>query len=292
MTDVTRVPTKRVMTMTRVFEAPRDLVWRVYTEPEHMVHWLSSKEWTTPSAEIDLRRGGKINVEMRPLDPSEGAGFVFGGTYDEVKEPELIVLVIGDGRIMRTTFEDAGAGKTKLTLSWEMAMDEALERQGYTEILDKLTAYLRDRPKAGREAIVTRVFDAPRQLVFDAFTKPEHMRQWFGPKGFTTPVAESDPRPGGAIKVCMRFTEGDGKDYWMTGTYREVDAPKRLVMVVSGEGTEGNISDVLSTITFTERAGRTLVIIHQTGLPQREVEGSSEGWTQSLDKLAAYLAKR
>jgi uncharacterized protein YndB with AHSA1/START domain len=276
--------------MTRVFDAPRDLVWRAYTEPEHVVHWLSSKEWTTPSAQIELRPGGTFKVEMRPLDGGEG--FVFGGTYDEIKEPELIVQVIGDGRIMRTTFEEAGAGRTKLTLSWEMAMDEALERQGYTEILDKLTGYIRDRRKDKREVLLTRVFDAPRQLVFDAFTKPEHLRHWFGPNGFTVPTAESDPRPGGAFRVCMNFTDGDGKDYWATGTYKEVVPPQRIVMTMSGEGTAGNIADTHLTITFTERGGKTLVIIHQTGLPLTEVAGASQGWTESLDKLAEYLRRR
>jgi uncharacterized protein YndB with AHSA1/START domain len=287
-----RVPVKRVMTMTRVFDAPRELVWRVYTEPEHIVHWLSAKEWTTPSAAIDLRRGGTFNVEMRPFDPKAGEGFFMGGTYDEIKEPELIVQLLGDGRIMRTTFEDAGAGKTKLTLSWEMAMDEALERQGYTEILEKLTGYLRDRRTGEPEVILTRLFDAPRDIVFDAFTNPEHLRHWFGPNGFTVPTAESDARPGGKFAVCMNFTDGDGKDYWARGEYKEVVPPQRLVMTMSGEGSDGNIEDTHVTITFTERGGKTLVIIHQTGMPIAQIAGASQGWTQSLDKLAAYLTRR
>jgi uncharacterized protein YndB with AHSA1/START domain len=291
MTATRRIPTKRVMTMTRVFDAPRDLVWRVYTEPEHMIHWLSSKEWTTPSAQIDLRRGGTVSVEMRPLDPSEGEGFVFGGTYDEVRKPELIVLVMGDGRIMRTAFEDAGAGKTRLTLSWEMAMDEALERRGYTEILDKLTEYLRDRRAKKREVILTRVFDAPRETVFAAWTKAEHMRHWIGPSGVTIPEVESDPRPGGRIRVVMRFAQ-DGKDYPVTGQYIDVRAPERVVMRMSGEVTDGQIIETLVTVTLLERDGKTLLLFHQTGIPESERESSAIGWTEGLDKLAAYLARR
>ncbi len=289
MSATSRVPTKRVMTMTRVFDAPRDLVWRVYTEPEHMLHWMASKEWTTPSAKIDLREGGSFNIEMRPLEGAEG--FFFGGTYDEIRKAELIVMAIGDGRIMRTTFEDAGPGKTKLTLSWEMAEDEALERQGYTEILDKLTSYLRDRRKDAREVIITRIFDAPRQTVFEAWTKAEHLRHWIGPNDFTIPEAESDPRPGGKIHVVMRYTL-DGKDYPITGEYLEVKAPERIVMRMSGEGTTGKPIATLVTVTFVERGGKTLVLFHQTGVPESERDGSTVGWTEGFDKLAAYLARR
>jgi uncharacterized protein YndB with AHSA1/START domain len=285
-----KTPTRRVMTLTRDLDAPRDLVWSVYTQPEHIVHWLAASDWTTPSAEVDARRGGRFKVEMRPLNGTEG--FFFEGTYDEVIEHELLVLEIGDGRIMRTTFEDLGPKKTRLTLSWEMALDEAQERQGYTQILDKLTEFVRDRRPNKRELIITRVFDAPRDLVWKAFTEPDRLRQWFSPKGFETTTAEADLRPGGAFGVVMRFTEGDGKDYPATGTYREVVAPSRIVMTMSGEGTDGTIADTHLTITLLERGGRTLVIIHQTGMPLTETAGASEGWTQILDKLAEYLSGR
>src|SRR5436190_16567354 len=106
-----RVPTNRVMTLSRVLDAPRELVWEVYTQPEHMVHWLASRDWTTPSARNELRTGGTFKIEMRELNGHEG--FFFEGTYDEVRKPELLVQVIGDGRIMRTTFEDLGGKKTK-----------------------------------------------------------------------------------------------------------------------------------------------------------------------------------
>jgi uncharacterized protein YndB with AHSA1/START domain len=284
-----RVPTKRVMTMTRLLDAPRELVWRVYTEPEHMVHWMASKEWTTPSAEIDLRPGGAFNIEMRPLDG--GDGFFFGGTYDEVVEPELIVLAIGDGRIMRTTFEDV-AGKTRLTLSWEMAMDEALERQGYTEILDKLTEYLRDRRKSKREIVITRVFDAPREAVFEAWTTAEGLRQWFGPKRATLSVAEFDPRTGGAFAFSSRFDDGDGTEYPFRGTFREIVAPRRIVMALTGNAPDGTIVDSEFTVTLIERGRKTLMLLHQTDKNPALREAFIGGWTEGLDKLAEYLARR
>jgi uncharacterized protein YndB with AHSA1/START domain len=286
----TKMPTNRVMTLTRDFDAPRDLVWKVYTQPEHIVHWMAANDWTTPSADVDARRGGRFKVEMRALNEQEG--FLFEGVYDEVVEPELLVLAIGDGRIMRTTFEDLDGKRTRLVLSWEMALDEAQERLGYTQILDKLTRYLKDRSPTKPEIIITRVFDAPRDLVFKAFTEPDRLKQWFGPKGFTVPTAESDPRPGGAFRLGMKMAEGDGTVYWVTGTYRAVVPPERIVMTMSGEGTEGDAKDTQLTITLLERDGRTLVILHQTGMPLGAIAGASEGWTQSLDKLAALLSRR
>jgi len=284
-----RVPTKRVMTMTRLFDAPRKLVWEAFTRPEHMIHWMASKEWTTPSAEIELRPGGTFNIEMRPHEGGEG--FFFGGTYDEIVEPELIVMLIGDGRVMRATLEDA-AGKTRFTLSWEMAMDEALERQGYTEILDKLTAYLRDRRKGEREIVITRVFDAPREAVFQAWTTAEGFRQWFGPKRATVTVAEFDSRTGGAFAFSTRFDDGDGTDYWSRGTFREVVAPRRIVLTLTGNAPDGRAVDTEITVTLLDRGAKTLMLLHHTDKNPSLREAFIGGWSDGLDKLTAYLAKR
>lgn len=131
---------KRVLTLTRVFDAPRDLVWKAYTDPAHIVKWMFAKDWESPFAETDVRPGGAFRIGMRPADHSED-GFTFDGTYREVRKPERIVQVIGDGRVVTTTFEDQ-RGKTKLTLSVEMAMGEEQERTGWTQILEHLAEHV------------------------------------------------------------------------------------------------------------------------------------------------------
>jgi uncharacterized protein YndB with AHSA1/START domain len=78
-----------------------------------------------------------------------------------------------------------------------------------------------------RGLVLTRIFDAPRELVYNAWTEPEHFMRWWGPKGFSTPVCTIDPRPGGVIHFCMRSPEG--QDIWCKGVYREVVAPERIV---------------------------------------------------------------
>jgi uncharacterized protein YndB with AHSA1/START domain len=115
-------------------------VWKAYTDPKHIVKWSFAKDWESPFAETDLRPGGIFRIGMRPADHSE-EGFTFSGTYREVKKPERIVQDLGDGRVMTTTFEDQ-EGKTKLTLSVEMAESEDQERTGWTQILENLAKHV------------------------------------------------------------------------------------------------------------------------------------------------------
>jgi len=116
-------------------------VWQAYTDPAHIVKWQFAKDWEAPFAETDVRPGGKFRIGMRPADHSE-EGFVFEGTYREVVKPERIVQAIGDGRITTATFENVGGNKTKLTVTVEMAMDEARERAGWGQIMENFSKHL------------------------------------------------------------------------------------------------------------------------------------------------------
>ncbi len=86
-----------------------------------------------------------------------------------------------------------------------------------------------------RDFVITRVFDAPPELVFKAWTDPKHMARWWGPRIMTTPVCEMDVRPGGAYRIVMHAP--DGSDYPITGVYREVTPPRRLVMTMDPSNT-------------------------------------------------------
>jgi uncharacterized protein YndB with AHSA1/START domain len=138
--DTTVSVTGRSLSITRIFDAPRELVWKAYTDPAQIVKWMFSNDWESPFAETDLRPGGRFRIGMRPADHSE-EGFVFDGTYREVVRPERIVQVIGDGRVMKTTFDDVG-GKTRLSLTVEMSQGEEQERQGWTQIMEHLAAHV------------------------------------------------------------------------------------------------------------------------------------------------------
>lgn len=139
-----------------------------------------------------------------------------------------------------------------------------------------------------RELVFKRVFDAPRDLVFAAWTDPNHVAQWWGPNGFSTTIQEMDVRPGGVFRFVMRGP--DGKDYPFDGAYVEIVAPSRIVF-------RGNIhdvpgQDVLTTVTFAEHEGKTKLTVHQVyAMESDATRGAPVGWSQTLDRLAEYVAK-
>lgn len=153
-----------------------------------------------------------------------------------------------------------------------------------------------------QELVITRVFDAPRERVFKAWTEPEYFARWWGPEGYTTPHCTIDLRPGGKWHCCMRSPEGE--DIWCGGVYREIVAPERIVCTDYFADEEGGMvepshygmgdwpTEVLMTITFEEQDGRTKLTVHQ-GVPMALAEkmGAPTGWNSSFDCLDEYLAK-
>lgn len=139
---------------------------------------------------------------------------------------------------------------------------------------------------------IVRVFDAPRGLVWKAWTDPRQLARWFGPKDFTNPVCEVDVRPGGALRITMQSP--DGTLYPMTGVYHEVTEPERLVWTTYVEH-GGNASFAIRQIAaFAERAGKTELtlqafVLRATPESADALGGMEEGWSQSLDGLADLL---
>jgi uncharacterized protein YndB with AHSA1/START domain len=157
-----------------------------------------------------------------------------------------------------------------------------------------MTATAETKPFAERELTITRIFDAPRSLVFKMWTDPKHMAQWWGPRGFTNPVCELDVRPGGAILIHM--CAPGGVVHPMTGVFREIVEPERLVFTSTAlEDNEGNPQSVnLNTVTFEEHDGKTTLTLHVVVLKATPeivaaLAGMEQGWSHSLDKLAEHL---
>jgi uncharacterized protein YndB with AHSA1/START domain len=146
-----------------------------------------------------------------------------------------------------------------------------------------------------RTVVITRVFDAPRELVWKAWTDPKHMAQWWGPQGFTNPVCEMDARPGGALQIVMRAP--DGAEHPMKGVFREVIKPERLVFTAVAEDERGNaLLEALTIVTFAEDARKTKLTVHARAVglapvAARMLEGMQAGWTQSLDRLEAHMKR-
>ena len=144
-----------------------------------------------------------------------------------------------------------------------------------------------------RTVELTRIFDAPRERVFAAWTEAKHLAHWFGPKGFTIHSCETDPRPAGVFRLCMRSP--DGKDYWVRGAFREVVAPERVVIVCTAEDDKGvpRLDEVIQ-VTFTEQGGKTKLSLNAVASgPSPEagvmLDGMQKGWAQTVDRLNTHL---
>lgn len=158
------------------------------------------------------------------------------------------------------------------------------------------------------EFVISRTLDAPRDVVFNAFTDPERMKHWWGPKGFTVTASKMDLRPGGTYHYGLR--PPDGSTMWGKFVYREIAAPERLVFVNSFSDEKGGVTrhplhqswplQMLSTFLFTEQNGRTTFTVRWAPLDPTETERATfdgghdsmkQGWTGTMDQLEAYLAK-
>jgi uncharacterized protein YndB with AHSA1/START domain len=159
-----------------------------------------------------------------------------------------------------------------------------------------------------KDFVISRAFDAPRELVWKAFTEPKRLKQWFAPKGFTGQVAKMDLRPGGTYHYCLRAPGGE--EMWGKAVYREITAPERLVWVNSFSDKQGGTTrhplspswplEMLTTITFAEQDGKTTLTIQWVPLNPTDEErktfdaghdGMRQGWTGTLDQLVDYLTK-
>jgi len=146
---------------------------------------------------------------------------------------------------------------------------------------------------ANKELTITRTFNAPRELVWKAWTDERHIQQWWGPKGFTNPVCNWNAKAGGDILIHMKAP--DGVIYPMDGRFQEIIDLERIVFTSAAIDKSGkHLFEVLNTITFIEEGIATKLILHfifskitAEGAPH--IGGAETGWNMSLDKLSNYL---
>ena len=151
------------------------------------------------------------------------------------------------------------------------------------------------------ELLITRIFSAPRELVWKAWTEPERVMRWWGPKYFTSPICKIDFRVGGSYLFCMQSPEGE--DFWSTGVYLEIIPLEKIVCTDSFADENGNVVpatyydmeedfplELELTITFEDHNGNTKMILRHIGIPEGITqELTKQGWNESFDKLAEIL---
>ncbi len=301
----------------RVIDAPRELVWKAWTEPGYVKRWWGAKGFTEPVVRIDLREGGRYLFGMRS---PEGQDFWSTGEYREIAPAERLVFtdsfsdaegnvvpasyygMTGDWPlelVATVTFEDADGG-TKLTIrepGVPADEDRDMAVVGWNESLDKLADVLKGAAKTHltaepgkQDVVITSVFDAPRDAVFGIFANPDLIPRWWGPANLTTTVEEMDVRPGGTWRYVQR--DADGNEYAFHGVYHDITPPERLVGTSEFEGEPGRVT--LETVTFEDLGGRTRVTDRTvfSTVEDRDAalaSGMREGAVESMDRFARLL---
>ena len=309
--------------ITRIFDAPRELVWKAWTVPELAMRWWGPEGFTAPVIKIDLRVGGKYLNAMRSPD---GKDFWSTGVYRELVPPERIVAtdnfsdekgnivpashygMTGDwpSELLATmTFEDQ-KGKTRFTLRHEgLPPGEMTEsaKTGWNESFDKLEKVLAEEKSrraktmiiaepGKQEASVVRIFDAPNERLFRAYTDPKLMVQWWGPGKYEIIIDKFDAKEGGSWRILNRDNEGN--EFAFHGVYHEV-TPKRIVYTFEWEGLPDHV--VLGIVTFEDLNGKTKLTEKSVfeSVEDRDgmlKSGMEEGTPEIMDRLAELVEKK
>jgi uncharacterized protein YndB with AHSA1/START domain len=291
------------VTITRMIDAPADLVFRAWTEGEHLAKWYAPEGFGVARAESDAKEGGAFTIVMQGPD---GAEYPLWGTYTEFDPPKKLVaastaagpdgtpaldsvttvtLVDHDGKTEMTVHEKANA------LTPEAAPMLGGMEVGLLQTLRKLDDLVTGA--IDRSIVLTRMLEAPREQVFELWTSAEHLANWWGPNGFTTTTHEADIRPGGVWRFTMHGP--DGTDYSNVLHYEQVDPPE-LITFTHGDDV-GEMPPFRGTITFDDFQGMTILTMRTVFASvdelQRQVEkvGAIEGGNQTLDRLVGYVGE-
>ena len=293
----------RETVITRLVDAPRTLVWHAWIDPNQLKHWWGPADFTNPRCEIDVQPGGAIRIDMRGPD---GTVYPMNGVYHDVAPPERLVFTSaaldGEGAPLfhlrhAVAFAEQD-GRTRVTVSTKVvALYSAIAadylkgmEQGWTQSLERLDTFVTVGTDADRTLTLTRVIDAPRALVWRAWTNAEHLRQWFFPAGCTIMDPNFDVSEGGAYRCWYRGE--DGAAHRLQGRFLELAEPERLVLTHGWENADGVVeNDTRVVVTLAEEGRRTRLTVHQATFDTVATRDShAEGWGQALDHLAAHLA--
>lgn len=324
MSHTTRVSldTPNEILTTRLLDAPLALVWRAFTESGHVEQWWGPVGFTTTTERMDVRTGGEWRHTMHGPDGSDYPNLV---AYSEVVPMQRLIWQHGCGGepLFRAsvTFEAQGE-RTLITLRHVFVTGEARDAniaqygavQGAIDTTNRLADYLVGMPDE-RDFLITRDYDAPQALLWQAWTEASQIARWWGPAVFANTTCESDTRVGGRYRIVMRgpFPGPAESDYPVFGEYIEVTAPERLVMTVDCSDNpawwhDGICPDrspdntnpagvMLQTVslqaldaTRTRLTIRTRMVSAEILAAMQRI-GMREGWSESLERLESLLAQ-
>jgi uncharacterized protein YndB with AHSA1/START domain len=305
----------RELTVTRVFQAPREIIYQTWTDPRHLSHWWGPEGFTITTDTIDVTPGGVWSFVMHGPD---GTDYVNRIHYIEIVRPERLVYFHGDMEKeerfrVTVTMEDKG-NATELTMRTVFPTAEELEEtvnkygaiEGAKSTLGRLAEELEALRTTSLE--ITRTFKAPCDLVFMAWTHQEHLKHWWGPKGYDINIFKFDLQPGGLFHYSMQ--NANGHEMWGKFVFREVAGPGKLVFVNSFSDLQGNTVrapfselyplEILNIVTFTEQDGHTILTMRGGPIQATDDEvqffysmhpSMQQGFENTFVQLDEYLAK-
>jgi uncharacterized protein YndB with AHSA1/START domain len=308
------------LVLERIFDAPRDLVFEAWTKPEHLKRWFGPIDYPLSVIEQDARVGGGYTATLRSIHV--GPDLAQRGVYKEIIKNEKIVFSFAWTRehaagthemVVSIVFSDVGSGKAKKTkMSFTQTLLPSIaqrdgHRYGWTSTFDRLDAHLRALLRGlGAEArdtkrrtnfaypadepimIAERTFDAPRELVFEAMTKAEHMAKWWGPARYKSVVHEFDARPGGKWRITHSGEDGDCTFF---GDILEVTPPSKFVWTFAF----ADYPPCTETMTLTDLGDGTTRVTNRSVYPTMEARNGmletdmEEGASETYDRLDALL---
>jgi uncharacterized protein YndB with AHSA1/START domain len=300
----------RAISATRVFDASPDLVFQMWSDAKHLANWWGPRGFSITTHEFQFKPGGVWRFIMHGPD---GRDYKNEIVFREIDRPYRIAYShVSTPPFEATATFTARDGKTEVTMKgvWETAeLRDRVAKQfsaieGMQQTMDRLGEAV-----ANAEAfVISRTFDAPRDLVWKAWSEPERMAKWFGPKGVTNFHSKNDLRPEGIYLYGMRTP--DGNEIWGKWVYREILPPQRLVFVNSFSDPKGGTTrhpmapewplEMLSTITFDDKDGKTVVTVTwapiNASAAERKVFADNHasmkgGWSGTFEQLEAYLEK-
>jgi uncharacterized protein YndB with AHSA1/START domain len=294
------------LVMTRVFDAPRERVFDVLTKAEHIQKWWGPKGLSVPLAEMDARVGGEIFVGERG---SDGVMRYFAGVVREITRPSRVVFgfhfvdekrqrvgmsAVGvpddwEGEIVQEATLAAEGPRTRVTIrltGFPSSKFGEMAKYGMAESFDRLQNAVADdmtvTPTGDREIVITRTFNAPRRLVYEALTKAEHIKNWWGPRQYGAVSATADFRAGGRYRFAQQGPDGEVA---FRGEIREA-SPERMVYTEEFEAMPGHIAE--TTVTLEERDGKTFMTLrslYQSREDRDAVIASGMEWGARLSYL-------
>lgn len=312
-------PTDREMIIRRIIRAPREIVFKAFTDPVHIGNWWGPRGFRTTTYSMDVRPGGEWRYMMHGPDGRDYPNWI---RYREVTAPERLVYDHGGERetpdFQTTIYFLEAADATEVVLRAVFPSAEACKEtlrygavEGGLQTLERLAGHVEPAsPEASVAFSITRTFRAPLQDVFRAWTQEDQLAQWFGPKGSRITASRLDFRPGGTYHYRMTFP--GGAEMWGLWTFTEIVPPLRLVYISAFSDAEGGLGrhpfapewprQFRATVTFAAVPDGTAITLHwfpheestpeERGVFEAGHDSMRGGWTGTFDQLEDYLKPR